>query len=253
MNIGFEDGWLMNGEVEVVGINIDNVNMDEAAALMEEFLETDRCSKVFTPNSEILLTAVRDREFESVLSSGHLVVPDGIGVVIASRFYGTPLKERVAGFDLMMRLMDIADSRGKSVYLLGGREGVAEEAAIKLTESYGSLRIAGTRNGYFEEDSENDVVNEINNSKADILLAALGAPKQEKFIHKHSDKLKVKIAMGVGGSLDVLAGKVKRAPEFYQKAGLEWFYRLVKEPRRIIRVLRIPKFIALAFYDAKLK
>ena len=131
--------------------------------------------------------------------------------------------------------------------------GVAEEAAIKLTESYGNLKIAGTRNGYFEEDSENDIVNEINNSKADILLAALGAPKQEKFIHKHSDKLKVKIAMGVGGSLDVLAGKVKRAPEFYQKAGLEWFYRLVKEPRRIIRVLRIPKFIALAFYDAKVK
>ncbi len=253
MNIGFEDGWLMNGEVEVVGIKIDNVNMDEAAALMEVFLETDRCSKVFTPNSEILLTAVKDREFESVLNSGHLVVPDGIGVVIASRFYGTPVKERVAGFDLMMRLMDIADSRGKSVYLLGGREGVAEEAAIKLTESYGNLKIAGTRNGYFEEDSENDIVNEINNSKADILLAALGAPKQEKFIYKHSDNLKVKIAMGVGGSLDVLAGKVKRAPEFYQKAGLEWFYRLVKEPRRIIRVLRIPKFIALAFYDAKLK
>ena len=243
----------MNDVVEVVGIKIDNVNMDEAAALMEVFLETDRCSKVFTPNSEILLAAVGDGEFGSVLNSGHLVVPDGIGVVIASRFYGTPLKERVAGFDLMMRLMDIADSRGKSVYLLGGREGVAEEAAIKLTESYSSLRIAGTRNGYFEEDSENDIVNEINNSKADILLAALGAPKQEKFIYKHSDNLKVKIAMGVGGSLDVLAGKVKRAPEFYQKAGLEWFYRLVKEPRRIIRVLRIPKFIALAFYDAKVK
>ena len=243
----------MNDGVEVVGIKIDNVNMDEAAALMEEFLETDRCSKVFTPNSEILLTAVRDREFESVLNSGHLVVPDGIGVVIASRFYGTPLKERVAGFDLMMRLMDMADSRGGSVYLLGGREGVAEEAAIKLTESYGNLKIAGTRNGYFEEDSENNIVNEINNSKADILLAALGAPKQEKFIYKHSDKLKVKVAMGVGGSLDVLAGKVKRAPEFYQKAGLEWFYRLVKEPRRITRVLRIPKFIALAFYDAKVK
>jgi len=243
----------MNDGVEVVGIKIDNVNMDEAAALMEGFLETDSCSKVFTPNSEMLLTAVRDREFERVLNSGQLVVPDGIGVVIASRFYGTPVKERVAGFDLMMRLMDIADSRGKSVYLLGGREGVAEEAAIKLTESYGNLRIAGTRNGYFEEDSENNIVNEINNSKADILLAALGAPKQEKFIYKHSDNLKVKIAMGVGGSLDVLAGKVKRAPEFYQKAGLEWFYRLVKEPRRIIRVLRIPKFIALAFYDAKLK
>jgi N-acetylglucosaminyldiphosphoundecaprenol N-acetyl-beta-D-mannosaminyltransferase len=243
----------MNDRIEVVGIKIDNVNMDEAAALMEEFLEGDSCRKVFTPNSEILLTAVKDSEFERVLNSGHLVVPDGIGVVIASRFYGTPLKERVAGFDLMVRLMDIADSRGNSVYLLGGREGVAEEAAIKLTENCGRLRIAGTRNGYFESEEEDRIVDEINNSNADILLVALGAPKQEKFIYKYGDRLKVKIAMGVGGSLDVLAGKVKRAPEFYQKAGLEWFYRLVKEPRRITRVLRIPKFIALAFYDAKTK
>ena len=155
--------------------------------------------------------------------------------------FTAPLKERVAGFDLMVRLMDIADSRN-SVYLLGGEGGL--EAAIKLTENCGRLRIAGTRNGYFESEEEDRIVDEINNSNADILLVALGAPKQEKFIYKYGDRLKVKIAMGVGGSLDVLAGKVKRAPEFYQKAGLEWFYRLVKEPRRITRVLRIPKFIA---------
>jgi len=243
----------MDDKIEIVGIKIDNVNMDEAAALMEGFLETDGCSTVFTPNSEILLEAVKDREFESILNSGRLVVPDGIGVVIASRFYGTPVKERVAGFDLMMRLMGIADSRGRSIYLLGGRGDVAEEAAIKLTEGYGRLNIAGTRHGYFGDDEEENIINEINNSKADILLAALGAPKQEKFIYKHRDRLKVKIAMGVGGSLDVLSGKVKRAPEFYQKAGLEWLYRLVREPRRIIRVMRIPKFIALAFYDARSK
>ncbi|MEA4848878.1 MAG: WecB/TagA/CpsF family glycosyltransferase [Clostridiaceae bacterium] len=243
----------MDDKIEIVGIKIDNVNMDEAAALMEGFLDADGCSTVFTPNSEILLEAVKDREFESILNSGRLVVPDGIGVVIASRFYGTPVKERVAGFDLMMRLMGIADSRGRSIYLLGGREDVAEEAAIKLTEGYGRLNIAGTRNGYFGDDEEENIINEINNSKADILLAALGAPKQEKFIYKHRDRLKVKIAMGVGGSLDVLSGKVKRAPEFYQKAGLEWLYRLVREPRRIIRVMRIPKFIALAFYDARSK
>lgn len=243
----------MGKKVEIVGIKIDNVNMDEAVGLLTEYLDSDMCNMVFTPNSEILLEAVRDREFERILNCGQLVVPDGIGVVIASRFYGTPVKERVAGFDLMTRLMSIADSRGSSVYLLGGKEGVAEEAAIKLTESYGNLRIAGTRNGYFEEDSEDNIINEINSSNADILLAALGAPKQEKFIYKHKDKLKVKIAMGVGGSLDVLAGKVKRAPKFYQKAGLEWFYRLLKEPGRIIRVMRIPKFIALAFYDAKSK
>ncbi|MDD4503971.1 MAG: WecB/TagA/CpsF family glycosyltransferase, partial [Clostridiaceae bacterium] len=196
---------------------------------------------------------IKDRELEGVLNSGQLVVPDGIGVVIASRFYGTPVKERVAGLDLMMRLMEIADSQGKSVYLLGGKEGVAEDAAINLTERYNRLKIAGTRNGYFGEDEEEKIINKINSSNADILLAALGAPKQEKFIYKYRDRLKVRIAMGVGGSLDVLAGRVKRAPEFYQKAGLEWFYRLVKEPRRIVRVAKIPKFIALAFFDSKSK
>lgn len=241
----------MNDRVEIVGIKIDNVDMDEAAGILTEYLDADNYSMVFTPNSEILMEAVNDRELEGILNSGRLVVPDGIGVVIASRFYGTPVKDRVAGLDLMMRLMDTADSQGKSVYLLGGKEGVAEDAAIKLTERYRGLKIAGTQNGYFGGDEEEKIVNDINSSNADILLAALGAPKQEKFIYKYRDRLKVRIAMGVGGSLDVLAGRVKRAPEFYQKAGLEWFYRLVKEPRRIVRVARIPKFIALAFFDAK--
>ncbi|HYE83289.1 MAG TPA: WecB/TagA/CpsF family glycosyltransferase [Clostridia bacterium] len=243
----------MREQVEIVGIKIDNVNMDEAAGILAEYLDMDICSMVFTPNSEILLEAVKDREFEGVLNNGQLVVPDGIGVMIASKFYGTPVKERVAGIDLMMRLMKIADSRGKSVYLLGGKEGVAEEAAIKLTESYSRLRIAGTRNGYFGEDSEEKLIAEINSSNADILIVALGAPKQEKFIYKHRDKLKARIAMGVGGSLDILSGRSQRAPEFYQKAGLEWFYRLMKEPRRIGRIMKLPKFIALAFYDAKSK
>ena len=153
----------------------------------------------------------------------------------------------------MMRLMEIADSQGRSVYLLGGKEGVAEEAAIRLTERYSGLKIAGTGNGYFGIDSEEKIINDINSCSADILLAALGAPKQEKFIYKHSGELKVKIAMGIGGSLDILAGRAKRAPEFFQKAGLEWFYRLIKEPKRIIRMMRLPKFIALAFFDAKFK
>jgi N-acetylglucosaminyldiphosphoundecaprenol N-acetyl-beta-D-mannosaminyltransferase len=243
----------MREKVEILGIKIDNVNMDEAAGILEEYLGADMCSMVFTPNSEILVEAVKDREFEEILNKGHLVIPDGIGVVIASKFYGTPFKERVAGFDLMTRLMEIADLRGSSIYLMGGREGVASEAAIKLIEKYSGLKIAGTRNGYFDTASEEDIVKEINSSNADILLAALGAPKQEKFIYKHGAELNVKIAMGIGGSLDILAGRSKRAPVFYQKAGLEWLYRLIKEPKRIIRIMRLPKFIALAFFDAKTK
>ena len=245
------DWCYMREKVEILGIKIDNVNMDEAAGVLAEYLSTDMCSMVFTPNSEILVEAVKDRKLEAILNEGHLVVPDGIGVVIASRFYGTPFKERVAGFDLMMRLMEMADSRGNSVFLMGGKEGVAEEAAIKLTERYSGLRISGTRNGYFGSNEEEKIINDINGCNADILLVALGAPKQEKFIYKHRQELKVKIAMGIGGSLDILAGRAKRAPVFYQKAGLEWFYRLIKEPKRIIRMMRLPKFIALAFFDAK--
>ncbi len=241
----------MGEKAEIVGVNINNVNIDEAADMLAEYLETDTCNMVFTPNSEILVEAVKDREFEEILNKGQLVVPDGIGVVIASRFYGTPFKERVAGFDLTMRLMEIADKKGSSIYLLGGKEGVAAEAAIKLTEKYSGLKIAGTRNGYFEADSEDKIIKDINNSHADILLVALGAPKQEKFIYKHRDELKVKIAIGIGGSLDIIAGRAKRAPEFFRRAGLEWFYRLIKEPKRIIRMMRLPKFIALAFFDAK--
>ena len=243
----------MREKAEILGVEIDKVNMDEAAGMLAEYLEMDMCSMVFTPNSEILLDAVKDREFEGILNSGQLVVPDGIGVVIASRFYGTPVKERVAGYDLMLRLMETANSQGRSIYLLGGKEGVAEEAAIKLTESYGGLKIAGTRNGYFESDEEKKIIEEINSRNADILLVALGAPKQERFIYNHKEELKVKIAMGVGGSLDILAGRAKRAPVFYQKAGLEWFYRLIKEPKRFMRIMRLPKFITLAFIDAKFR
>ncbi len=243
----------MREKVEIVGVEIDKVNMDEAAGMLAEYLGMDMCSMVFTPNSEILLDAVKDREFEGILNSGQLVVPDGIGVVIASRFYGAPVKERVAGYDLMIRLMETADSQGRSIYLLGGKEGVAEEAAIKLTESYSGLKIAGIRNGYFESDEEKKIIEDINSRKVDILLVALGAPKQERFIYNHKEELKVKIAMGVGGSLDILAGRTKRAPVFYQKAGLEWFYRLIKEPKRFMRIMRLPKFIVLAFIDAKFR
>lgn len=243
----------MRETVEIVGINIDNVNMDEAAGILAEYLDTDTCSMVFTPNSEILLESIKSRELEAALNGGQLVIPDGIGVVIASKFYGTPVKERVAGIDLMLRLMEIADSRGKSIYILGGKPGVAEEAAIRLTERYGGLRIAGARDGYFGAEEEARIINEINGSNADILLVALGAPKQEKFIYNNRNSLKVSIAMGVGGSVDILAGRAKRAPEFYRKAGLEWLYRLMKEPWRIGRMMRLPKFIAVAFFDARFR
>lgn len=241
----------MRDSVEIVGINIDNVTFEEAEDRLLDFLQQDETKMIFTPNSELLVDAVKDTGFAQVLNNGDLVIPDGIGVVIASKFYGSPLKERVTGCDLMGSLIGIAYSEKKSIYFLGGKEGVAEEASQKLNDKYPGIKIAGFHHGYFDEKEEAKIIDEIIEKKPDIIFVALSAPRQEKWIYNNRHKLGVKIAMGVGGSLDVYAGRVKRAPEFYQKTGLEWLYRLMKEPKRFFRMLKLPQFIALAFYDAK--
>ncbi len=237
-------------KVQIVGIGIHNITIDDGAVILRDYLQGSELKTVYTPNSEILFDAVKDPEFQRILNSGDLVVPDGIGVVMASKFYGKPFKERVAGYDLMNRLIEIVWSEEKSIYLLGGKPGVAVEAAEKVREKYVGINISGVRDGYFHEDKDDEIISEINLRQTDVLLVALGAPKQEKWIFRNREKLNCSIAMGVGGSLDGLAGRVSRAPEFYQKAGLEWFYRLIKDPRRVGRVMKLPKFILLALYDA---
>lgn len=241
----------MRNTVEIVGINIDKVTFEGAEDRLLEFLQQDELKMVFTPNSELLVDAVKDPSFAEILNSGDLVIPDGIGVVISSRFYGTPLKEKVAGCELMGSLIEIAYTEKKSIYFLGGKEGVAEEASQKLAVKYPGINIVGYHNGYFNVDEEKKIIDDIIDKGPDIIFVALGAPKQEKWIYRNRHKFTAKIAMGVGGSLDIFAGRAKRAPEFYQKTGLEWLYRLGKEPKRFFRILKLPKFIILAFYDAK--
>lgn len=240
----------MRNTVEIVGIKVDNVDFLEAQVCVEQFLDSDRINTIFTPNSEILLDAVKDMELGNILNEAQLVIPDGIGVVIASKFYGTPLKERVTGVDLSAKILELGAVKSSSVFLLGATQVSVELAAEKIKENYKGINIVGIRNGYFSEDDEEQIIEEINNSQADILFVGLGAPKQEKLIHKYKDKLKVKIAIGIGGGIDIISGMVKRAPEFYQKAGLEWFYRLMKQPSRLVRITKLPKFILLALYDA---
>lgn len=241
----------MRNLVEIVGVNIDNITFKEASIKLEEFLSEEDVKMIFTPNSEILVDAVNDPYFTDILNSGDLVIPDGIGVVMVSKFYGKPIKERVTGYDITCKLIELAYCNDKSIYFLGGKEGVAEEAAENIRQKYKNIKIVGMHNGYFDEKEEKIIINNITELKPDIIFVALGAPKQEKWIYENRHKLPAKIAMGVGGSIDGLAGRVKRAPSFYQKAGLEWFYRLMKEPKRFKRVLKLPKFILLSFYDAK--
>lgn len=228
-------------KINIRGVMFDNVTLPEAVERVLQFLEGDRPSIVVTPNSEIVQMCLEDADTMEVVRQADLTIPDGIGVVYASRILGTPLKQKVAGFDLAGALLPKLAQKGKRLYLLGGAPGVAEQAAVKMQQQYPGLIVCGTHDGYFKEDMP--VIYEINESGADILYVCLGAPKQERWMVANRDQLHVKAMLGLGGSLDVFAGNVKRAPDIFVKLGLEWFYRLVKEPWRYKRMAKLPKFL----------
>lgn len=235
----------MRETVNVLGINIDKVTAKEALCRAEEMVKADNTnpSVIYTPNPEIVMAGYEDAEFAKVLNSADMCVPDGIGVVYGAKMQGTPLPERVAGFDLSCALMGKMAKYGGSVFLFGSKPGVAETAGENLLKKYPGLKIAGTCDGYFSDADVPEIIEKINKSQADLLLVCLGAPKQEKWIAEHKDKLNVKVCIGAGGSLDVLAGTVKRAPKIFIKLNLEWFYRLCKQPSRIGRFAALPRFI----------
>lgn len=226
----------------IFGVPIHRVTMNEAVEILKGYLKEDRIHIVATPNAEIIMMAQKDEEYKKILNETNLNVPDGSGVVFASKVFNKPLKERVAGFDLMMEFVKWASHKDVSIYLLGAKPEVVEKAQSNLKNLYPSLKIVGFYHGYFNEKEEENIIEDINKRAAQVLFVALGAPKQEKWIYKNKEKLKVKIAMGVGGSFDVIAGKAKRAPEIYRKLGLEWLYRLIQEPWRYKRMSALPKF-----------
>ncbi|MGI1689973.1 WecB/TagA/CpsF family glycosyltransferase [Thermoanaerobacter uzonensis] len=228
--------------LDIFGVPIDRVTMKQAVEILKNFLQEDRLHIVATPNPEIVMMAQKDKEYMEILNNTDLNVPDGSGIVFASKVFKNPLSERVAGFDLMMEFIKDISSRDIKIYLLGSAPQIAEQARVNLEKLYPSVKIVGTHHGYFTQEEENKIIEEINNKGVEVLFVALGAPKQEKWIYKNRNKLKVKIAMGVGGSFDVIAGKAKRAPYLYRKLGLEWLYRLIKEPWRYKRMMALPKF-----------
>jgi len=243
----------MNGmnKVSILGVFVDKVNMAKAVERVNAFLKDDGLKTVFTPNSEMVMGGIKDRGLLEIFNKGDLVVPDGIGLVYASRKYGNPLPERIAGFDLMMEILKLLDRQGKSIFLLGGRPGVAGKAAERISTRFSGVQIKGYYHGYFTDEEDREVIERINSCKPDVLFVALGSPKQEKWIYRYKNELNVKIAMGVGGSFDVLAGDVKRAPEAFRRLGLEWFYRLVTQPWRAKRMLVLPVFAIKVLMDNK--
>ncbi len=233
----------MRKTVEILGVHIDKITMAEAVKKAKALLAQEGVSAIYTPNPEIIMAAYQDESFRKILNEADLCTPDGIGVVYGSRMLKNPVPERVPGFDLTCHLLESIAKTGEGVFLFGAKPGVAEIAKKNLEEKYPGLLVSGVHDGYFKEEDEADIVKQINASGAKLLLVCLGAPKQEKWIAKHKDALKVNLCMGVGGSLDVFAGTAKRAPALFIKLNLEWFYRLCKQPSRIGRFMALPKFI----------
>jgi len=240
--------FLSNIRQEVIsfaGVKVDNITLKEAVKRIEEFLSSSRNHLVVTPNPEIIVACQKDQQLKEIINSSDLRVPDGISMVVVSRILGHPLKERVTGIDLMLKIVELSSVKGYKIFLLGGDLGVAEAAAQKLRAQYPSLNIVGTHHGYFGCDEE--VVKAIKEARPHILFAGLGGGRQEKWLHRHLKKLNVSVAMGVGGSLDVISGRKKRAPRWVQNLYLEWLYRLITEPSRWKRQLALPKFLWLVF------
>lgn len=235
----------MRKTVDIAGVNIDSITMSEAVERVKSFIEEGGVHAIYTPNAEIMMDACKDPYLRNILNQADMLVADGAGVVLASRLLNRPVPEKVSGIDLVKKLFAMNAGRKIRYFLFGSKPGVAEEAGSNILKSYAGVEIAGCRNGYFSDAEEKEILEHINSSGADVLLVALGAPKQEKWIHKNKDKLNVKVCIGVGGSLDVLAGKARLAPEILRRSGFEWLYRLYKEPFRYKRMLKLPKFMLM--------
>ena len=227
--------------VDVLGVRFDNLTMEEAVERGMELLRSPGAHRVVTPNPEIVEVCRENLAARQAVNSADMVLPDGIGVVVGARMLGTPLKGRVPGIEFAAGLMERMAREGLSLYLLGAKPGVAEAAGERLAAQYPGLKIAGTHDGYFQEDAP--VLEDIRQSGADCVFVCLGAPKQELWMARHGEKTGVRLLCGLGGSLDVFAGIVERAPKFWSDHGLEWFYRLCKEPRRAGRMMKLPLFL----------
>lgn len=238
--------------VKILDVPVHPLTMQEAVFVLEKSISNGEQAFVVTANAEIIMMCQQDADYKRIVSQeAQLVLPDGAGAVWAGRHLGYKVPERVAGFDLYCNLLEQAAEKGYKAYFFGGSPGIAEAAKAKSEELYPGVQVVGCRNGYFQEEESQGIIDEINASGADMLFAALGAPKQEKWLVRYRDQLKPKVLMGIGGSFDVFAGKMERAPKWMQDASLEWLFRLYKQPSRFMRMMALPKFVLKVIFNGK--
>ena len=231
--------------VNVLGVGIDNLTLSEAVDKALSLISEHRCAYMVTPNPEIVMAAWDDPKVSKAIENADLVIPDGVGVMQAARILGTPLREHMPGIDAASEIIKRLASRGGSVFLYGARPGVAEKAAERMKQRFPGLVICGTNDGYGNDDGA--VVSKINAAKPDFVMVCLGVPKQELWMAKYAAKLDAGLMAGLGGTIDVFSGQVKRAPLIWQKLKLEWLYRCFEEPKRFRKIKRIPQFIIKAW------
>ena len=235
-------------KINILGVAFDALTLGEAEERADALLCSGAGGYIVTANPEIVLRCREDAAYAAAVNGAKLVLADGVGDLCAARILGTPLPGRVAGADLVPRLLARLAERGGSVFLYGARPGVAERAAKSLQSACPGLRIAGTENGYISD--ETALLEALEREKPDLLLLGLGAPRQELWMARNRQKINA-VMIGVGGLLDVFAGDIPRAPEAWQRLGLEWLYRLLREPRRFKRVIRLPKILFLALRERR--
>jgi N-acetylglucosaminyldiphosphoundecaprenol N-acetyl-beta-D-mannosaminyltransferase len=240
-------------KVNILGIELDNLGLEDILKLIEDFISNGIPRYIVTPNVDHLILRRKDIEFEEAYKNASLIVPDGVPLLWASRFLGSPLMGRVNGTDLFLKISELSAKKGYGIFLLGAEEGVAEKTAMVLRDKYPNLRIAGTYSPYFgfekDRDENEKIVHLIRESHPDILFTSLGSPKGEKWIYRYYKSLGVPLSLNVGASFDFVSGRVKRAPIWMQRNGLEWLWRLFKEPGRLWRryLIRDIGFFYLVF------
>ena len=235
----------MRETISILGVKIDNITKEESGNITKKLIEESNksCKIIVAPNTEFVMCAQKDKEFFDILKQAELATPDSIGIIIGAKLQNKKFKERIPGQAYFREVIRKSEIEGWSIYILGGTDEVIEAAVANVKKDFPKANIVGYHEGYFVKDSEEEVINQINSLEPNVLFVAMGAPKQEKWIYNNKDKLKVHVATGQGGTLDYEAGRIKRAPKFIQKLGMEWFWRLMIEPSRIVRMRVLPIFL----------
>ena len=242
---------LERNRIDVLGVGVDVVTSRQALERVEEFIrKASPPSLVATANAEMVMIAQQDAELFQILNSAELVLADGAGVVWAAGRLGSGVPERVAGYDLTQDLLRLSAEKGYRVYWLGAAPGVAAAAAARAAALNPGLITVGIHDGYFQPADDAGIIDLVKTARPDILLCALGVPKQEKWLSKYREVLQVPVTIGVGGTFDVMAGNVKRAPLWMQRSGLEWSYRLLRQPSRLFRMMALPRFVLKVWLSA---